>query len=67
MKVIWMAVRDPNVRRLLDALNFFWRQRVIEGPTAEIASTPQPGVRCEYGAAVNFELDRRVSQRFERK
>src|SRR5689334_16927691 len=67
MKVVGVPVRDPDVRRPLYVLDFFGRQWVVEGPAAEVAGTLQPRVGREYGLAVNFELNGRVTQGLEGK
>ena len=53
---------ELRVRHIRDLLLGQW---VVERPTAEIASSNEPGIRCQYRPAILEDLDGGVSYRLK--
>src|SRR3954470_19199028 len=65
MKMVRMAMRDPNILTGLDEAQFVRCQFSIKCPTAKITGPRQPWIRREHRTFVLAECERRIAESFK--
>ena len=66
VKMVRMAVRNPDILTRLNQREFVHRQRPIEPPTAEI-TVPVSGIGGKHRTAIFVARDRRIAESFKAK